>query len=292
MAAVLRRVAGAIPERVLEQAKRWRYTRSVPQYAHPDAIVARELVQAGDTVVDVGANVGWYTHLFSRAVGPTGHVYSIEPVPPTFEILSHVVGKLHLDNVTLLNVAISDRDGRASMQVPLGRRGMHNYYRAAITAEPDTAPGMIAYDVATRTLDDVIADRTVGFVKWDVEGHELASVSGARALLHRHRPALLIEVSGDLEEDDSAAAQLRRMLEGLDYSMYWVDGSVIRPWQEGTKSVNYFFLQEAHIPMISSRLVHGIAEYDHLTPECVDNKPSAEPRLNASDQLLREDPNL
>jgi len=65
----------------------------------------------GDFVIDVGAFSGSYTALLSRLVGRTGEVWSIEPVPDTFRILSYCVASSNLENVRLFNLALSDSCG-------------------------------------------------------------------------------------------------------------------------------------------------------------------------------------
>ena len=74
----------------------------------PELRVVRYLIKPGDSVIDIGANVGVYSKILSELVGPDGHVYSIEPFGPTFEILCYNIRKLSLDNVEPVNVAISD----------------------------------------------------------------------------------------------------------------------------------------------------------------------------------------
>ena len=64
------------------------------------------LVKPGDSVLDIGANVGWYTNHLSLLVGEPGKVYSIEPIPETFALLRAVVGELGLSNVESLNYAM------------------------------------------------------------------------------------------------------------------------------------------------------------------------------------------
>src|SRR5215510_1741931 len=83
-----------------------------------DLTVVKRLVKEGDHVVDIGANVGWYTKTLSDLIGDQGQVFSIEPIPETFELLSFCVRKLKLSNVKLLNCGISESDSKSVMHVP------------------------------------------------------------------------------------------------------------------------------------------------------------------------------
>src|SRR5262245_33079559 len=84
----------------------------------PEAVWVQSVVEPVDLALDIGANVGWYTVLLSRLVGPTGSVHAFEPVPATAEILAHVVRGLHLQNVRVHACAVADFEGSAAMEVP------------------------------------------------------------------------------------------------------------------------------------------------------------------------------
>jgi FkbM family methyltransferase len=141
----------------------------------------REWVKPGDSVLDIGANVGHYTRELSRIVGKKGTVTAFEPVPVTFGILGRLMGRRA--NVALHPVAASHENGRATMSVP-----GDNYYRAKLGDGGDI-------DVQTRAIDTMpeFAECRVDFVKIDAEGHEVEVLEGMKSLIHRCRPTLLIE---------------------------------------------------------------------------------------------------
>jgi len=95
------------PPAALLWLKKRHYVRAVKSFYEPDTEIMHALVGTGDMVLDIGANVGWYTYLLSKCVGPRGQVTSIEPVPPTFEILSHCVRALELPNVNRFKIPIA-----------------------------------------------------------------------------------------------------------------------------------------------------------------------------------------
>jgi hypothetical protein len=69
------------------------------RYEHEVVTVYKCLLNEGMTVIDIGANIGYHTRLFSRLVGPTGRVYAFEPDPECFEILAHNVAGTKYQNV-------------------------------------------------------------------------------------------------------------------------------------------------------------------------------------------------
>jgi FkbM family methyltransferase len=148
----------------------------------PNALRCRDFIKAGDRVVDVGANIGAYTRVLSRWVGPDGFVHSYEPVPETFSYLHNNVKKFGLGNVVLHNVAVSSRSGQLKMCVPCG-----NYYQARLSPEGDIPVKSVCLD------EEFSSGGGVSFIKCDAERHEREVIEGALELIQRDRPIWLIE---------------------------------------------------------------------------------------------------
>jgi FkbM family methyltransferase len=158
----------------------------------PEEAEVRRLIAKGDTVLDIGANFGVFTKLFSELVGPQGSVISFEPIPQTFRTLAAGVKRYHLDNVRVFNKALSDIVGTVQMFVPqYADAPGDNLYEASIVSNSQSQN--------TLTIDSVSIDSLqlprVDFMKIDVEGHELNVLQGGRRTLEQHHPTLMVEVS-------------------------------------------------------------------------------------------------
>jgi FkbM family methyltransferase len=166
--------------------------------------VLRALIRPGDTVIDVGANLGVYTFELSRLVGPRGRVHAIEPDPPS---IARLEGLRHrLPNITVHPVALSDGRGTATLNVPVVR-GRRVSTLASLTVPPwHDGLEHVAVTVDLEPLDAVVPaeGRLASFVKIDVEGHELAVLRGAAATL-RALPAMLIEIEQRHQRTDIRA---------------------------------------------------------------------------------------
>ena len=77
--------------------------------------VFTSFLEPADVLVDVGANVGYYTGLGARAVGPGGHVYALEPAPDTAAHLRRTVEANGLSNVTIFEMAAGADEGTAEL---------------------------------------------------------------------------------------------------------------------------------------------------------------------------------
>jgi FkbM family methyltransferase len=158
-------------------------------------LILDSIISAGDWVVDVGANVGHYTKSFSDLVGPRGRVIAVEPVPETFELLSANVLLFQHSNVTLLNIAASDKLGVSGMRIPRFATGLNNYYQANLSE------GKADLYVLTVKLDALAFPHPIKLMKIDAEGHDPAVLRGAEALLARDHPILIVETdSSDVAE--------------------------------------------------------------------------------------------
>ena len=226
-----------------------RLLRSSSLEIEPELKIIRQLVKPGDSVIDIGANVGVYSKILSELVGLDGHVYSIEPFPATFEILCYNVRKLHLDNVEPVNIAISDSQGIVTMTLPFNSSGAETHYRASIIANPVEKGKIQAANVQAATIDSrfLSVSETISFIKCDVEGHEPACIKGAAKFLAQSQAAWLIEISAEPDDPDSSAHNVFKTFHNQDYSAWRYDGNKLRKRSPGDKSTNYFFLKDNHI---------------------------------------------
>lgn len=250
-------VANVLPAPVLTWVKTHYYAPSVRTFWEDDVEPVKALVKQGDFVIDMGANFGWYTNVLSSLVGATGKVYSVEPIPDTFQVMNGIVRKFRLGNVFPMNYAISKADGTAMMRVPQHEYGGSNFYRAQIDLEQGkSGKSMKEYTVPMRCLDSLfldVADK-ITFIKCDVEGHELAVVSGGEKFFEKSKPAWLMEVGGDPDEEGSPPHQLFRLMKHYGYQIYFFDGKFIRPRPVGHWSVNYLLLQPAHCRQLADMI--------------------------------------
>jgi FkbM family methyltransferase len=170
------------------------------------------LIQKNKITIDIGANIGLYAfHLLKYA----DHVLAFEPNPYISKRLKNTFG----NRITVESVALSDHDGEAIFYLPveknekvhmLGTIDRNNI----ITQKNDN----IKITVPIKKLDDYNLSE-VGFIKIDVEGHELAVLKGAVKTLTRDKPNLLMEIEerhkkGKIEE-------IKQFLCALGYQGYF-----------------------------------------------------------------------
>lgn len=242
-----RRLLGVLPRPVARAFRRGYYYSLVRRFRHeewPPSAGVRQLLQAGQRAVDVGANIGHVTCFLSRCVGEGGRVYSVEPIPETFDVLRHNIRKLRLRNVEAFNCALSSREGAARMAVPEYEDGGRNYYESRVMEPGEAGGAALTVTVRLRRLDELLfrTPPPVHFMKIDAEGHELEVLLGAEQIVRRDHPVLLIEVAGDPEAPGSSAQKLFQFLEQEGYRPHVLAGDRLEPRRPGQRAVDYFFL--------------------------------------------------
>jgi FkbM family methyltransferase len=155
------------------------------------ALLARVAPDA--VVLDVGANVGWWTIPLARALGPRGgRVVAFEPVPANRERLRWAIAANGVDRyVDLVDVALGERPGKLGMWLKSSQTGATSGTAALVTGA-----GPAHVTVAVHRLDDWARERALGrcdLVKLDIEGAELMMLRGAGDFLARTRPLVFGE---------------------------------------------------------------------------------------------------
>jgi len=155
-----------------------------------------KLINEGDTVFDLGANIGLHTALFSRWVGDAGRVLAFEPVPETAWHLRETLALNRCANVEVFEMAILDRSGYAEMNTFSQKYAAWNSFGKP--AFGGVQPNGVA-TVPIRDLDSFCNDEhihRISFLKIDVEGFEKSVILGARELLSANRiESLSFEIS-------------------------------------------------------------------------------------------------
>ena len=189
-------------------------------------LVRRHLGDGG--FVDVGAHIGLYT--VAAAHGP-GRVLAFEPNPSAREQLVENLALNDCTNVLVVPKAVGDAPGTALLHVPTTPDPSFSSLAGGRFAEGEPI------DVEVTTVDAEVeaAGLAPSVVKIDVEGGELAVVTGMQRTLERHRPVLLVEVN------EASARELARTLEG--YSGFRV-GRGLEPLASGSGLFNALFLPQ------------------------------------------------
>jgi FkbM family methyltransferase len=200
----------------------WMFETSYHVYKHViearDIGVLERLVAPGSVVIDVGANVGFFTRFFARCVRAGGHVISIEPEAENFARLERMVARQGLGSVVeRIQAVAAERSGSLRLKINAKHPADHRIAEDGIL-------------VTAVSLDQLISARSwphVSLVKIDVQGAEEMVIRGAAETIARFHPALFLEVDDEgLRRMKSSARQLFEVLGQQGYGIH-----CIRDWR-------------------------------------------------------------
>lgn len=190
------------------------------------------MIEPGDVVVDIGANVGAHTLQFARLVGSDGRVIAIEPTAFGFEKLNanlalnpDLTGRVIAEQAALVATPEAALPARLYAGWPLAGKGdLHPKHRGRV----ESTEGARA-----STLDDLLADAEVSridLIKLDVDGHECDVLRGASATLTDHGPPILLEIAPYIFADaGSSVRELVEVLAASGYRLFELGGSRALP---------------------------------------------------------------
>lgn len=169
-------------------------------------------VRSDSTVIDVGANIGFFTINFARWVGPIGHVLAIEPEAENLRLLSREVSRRGLES------RVDIFEGVAAEESGTLRLTLNPHHPA------DHRIGNTGIPVRAWTIDEIMELRgwpTLSFIKIDVQGSEVRVLRGAHETIKRCHPAMFIEVDdAALEKSGFSAETLFAEIESFGYRIY------------------------------------------------------------------------
>lgn len=167
------------------------YYRFRKKYLHKvhESQIIRRLLKPGWLSADVGANEGYHTLCMAHCVGSTGKVFSFEPDPFNFSLLSNQVNKYGFQNVRLIQKAVSNRVGQVQFYLHKQNKGSHSFFGSNHLSLFNEKPIL----VEAITLDQFLKsyDYKLDYLKMDIEGAEILALKGAQKVLRKNKELII-----------------------------------------------------------------------------------------------------
>jgi len=200
--------------------------------------VVKKIVKPGMCILDIGANIGYYTILMGKLVGDKGRIYAYEPYPSSFDILSRNVQLNNLGGIVEINnLAVSDET--TTQRLYLGRAtNVHtliNYHLDKNNAKH--------IDVKTVSIREILtrAERKIDLMRMDIEGYERKLLSALDENIDSLLPErIFFEVHplGNIDPDPTFIEPFKN-ISGLGYYPELVISSIAPNAEEKFRSLNY-----------------------------------------------------
>lgn len=159
----------------------------------------RAAIGEGDQVLDVGANIGFFSTLLSRWVGDGGRVLAVEPEVENRGMLRGNLESNGCRNVTICECAVGATPGIAEFSIDAATGATGRLGAEPTASELAVGTGKVqVVETRVETLDSLceVYQVTPSFVKIDIEGDEIKALEGATRILRTARPVIVSELSG------------------------------------------------------------------------------------------------
>lgn len=213
-------------------------------YEPSESSIIRKLAPHVDTMLDIGANIGWYS-LLVHSINKSSSIHAFEPIPNTFKRLSDNCSINQATAITCHNFGFSSEPG--SFPFYFYAEGSGNASIRNLAGREDAQ----VIQCELKTLDDFCLDlppsSSIDFIKCDVEGNELFVFQGSSSVLEKHKPILLVELLRKwCAPFGYHPNEVLELMFGLGYFAYGVNASghlaSTKSILDTTTETNFFFV--------------------------------------------------
>ena len=179
-----------------------------------------DIIKNGEVLVDVGANIGYFTLLMAKLTGPKGKIFSFEPENNNFELLNKNVKCNNYQNIVLEKKGVSDHNGSNKFFLSSKNTGMHSLQKINDDVK-EIKIDVIKLDDYFTTLGLI---KKISFIKIDVEGAEFQVLNGMKMILKNDNLKLLIEfIPEHLEKHGTNPSDVLKILENNNFKLYQIN---------------------------------------------------------------------
>lgn len=199
----------------------------------------KNLIQKGDHVIDIGANLGYYSRLFAKLTGPKGKIYSVEPVTLFREILK--INTSGFKNTTIIPYALGTEDDKS---IVMGIPKSNKYLRHGLTRvldKDENEPFEFTFNEKMFTPATLFGKlERCDYIKCDVEGYEIHIIPQLEFLLKPFHPIIQIEI------EPANRKTISDFLSSLSYSDFYLKDELLFPVGENLLEIegDLFFIPQ------------------------------------------------
>jgi FkbM family methyltransferase len=191
--------------------------------------IALAVCAPGDTILEIGANIGTETVGFADIVGCSGHVFAFEPLPSNYQALTRTLKLRHCENVTLFPFALSDKRGSIFFKIPVNQHSSGEGRIVESINQVSGSPNLIK--IESYTLDSLKEEvGKASLVFMDAEGSEYSIIRGGYHYFRDYKPAIILEAgTKQLGQHGLTLQDLYDEVTGLEYAIFDIARFGLKP---------------------------------------------------------------
>lgn len=217
---------------------------------YPELFFLKKMIKEGDFCLDIGANIGYYSHFLCKYVGFHGKVYAVEPIPDFRAVLLKNIPSKYRMNYVLFPNALGSEEKKIEMGLPVVGGVIHH----GMTHVLDKKEKQIiakTFEVEMKIPDKLFGEiNKLDFVKCDVEGYEFFVFTNMLETFKRHKPVVQCELGG---EQKNKTLELMKL---LGYEVYVLDNDYLK-WIHEDQVLQYandvYFVHQKSIDALKTR---------------------------------------
>ncbi|MCO6497627.1 MAG: FkbM family methyltransferase [Chitinophagaceae bacterium] len=201
----------------------------------------KNLIQPGDTIIDIGANLGYYSILFSKWTGPEGSVHAVEPVSTYNKIFNELARKRK--NITLYPYAMGSANKKITIVDPVADLEKNRYLSTGLMhvydkeKDGELAEHKYSFEAEMRKPSELFGGlEKINYIKCDVEGFEVTVLTEMEELIKNHRPTVQVEVAPENR------AAILALFGRLNYSVHGLIDGQLTPLSESLPKTESEFI--------------------------------------------------
>ncbi len=175
-------------------------------------------LKAGQTLLDIGANIGYYSLVASKILGEDGKIIAIEPESSNFELLAHNIENNQLSNVEAFNVGLGQTTESIDFFTSPQNRGDHRAFDFDGDREKTS--------IKIINGDELVKDQPINFIKIDTQGFEYEIIRGLKHTISKNRQGLKMILEFwpfALRQNGASADSLLDEIEAYDFTIHVID---------------------------------------------------------------------
>ena len=180
----------------------------------------KQLINPGDYVLDIGANIGFHTMYFAELCGPEGLVFAFEPIQLNYAALLDNLSLNSFSQIRTVNAALGNENREIDIHIDPAATNP-GAYNLLTEGKKNTSITCLKGDYYLEN----VAVKKIDFIKIDVEGYEYEVLKGLKQTISRFRPSIIFEYDRNYQLKMNADARLIfDFLKELNYNFFFVDG--------------------------------------------------------------------
>ncbi len=227
----------------------WGYSKN--KYA--ELYFTQTVLKPKDVVLDIGANLGYYSYFFAKKIGQGGQLLAVEPIPLFAEIWKKNLKKYNTYNIKLFNCALgSEPKEKVKMSIPIVNGVVRHGLTKVEGQGEDNWGSFIDYEVPMYVGDDLIEKENLtqlNYIKCDVEGYEQYVMFSLKQTIIKFKPLIQIELNGKDNRQN-----VTDFLFELKYDVYVLNNNklnVIDPTHIHNYNQDFYFINREKVGMFT-----------------------------------------